>query len=454
MDIETLISQGETEKLEFKESLSLRDEIGYTISAFSNTVGGTIIVGISDQGVITGIRIGKKTVEEFANVIKQNTDPHIFPSLNIVETSDSKKILVIQVGESKEKPVFFKGKAFLRIGSSSHKIGAAEIRTFVKESGPKTYWDSQFCEEATFDDIDHKKVRWFLRKAKFERKFDVGLEPSVYDVLQRLNLMKNGKLTNAAILLFGNNPQKYFLSTEVRCARFKGTEPVKPLLDMKVFDGSIVDQTNNALNFVLEHIPMKVSLEGNIQREEKYDFPKDAIREAIINAVCHRDYEIPANIQIRIFDDRLEIWGCGSLPKPLLVEDLSKKHASILRNPLIGKCLFLIKYVEQWGTGTNDIIHLCLDEGLPEPLFEEISGNLVVNFRKYNFSMKEMKTLNERQIKAINYLLENKTITNGEYHKMNSNVTHRTVLKDLTKLVDKNIIVAKGHKKHRFYILK
>ena len=105
-----------------------------------------------------------------------------------------------------------------------------------------------------------------------------------------MDLLKENKPTNAAILLFGKNPQRFFLQAEVRCARFKGNKPVKPFIDMKVFEGNITDQVDKALGFILEHTPMKVYLAGKSEREEKYDYPPDALREAIINAICHRDY--------------------------------------------------------------------------------------------------------------------------------------------------------------------
>jgi len=134
-----------------------------------------------------------------------------------------------------------------------------------------------------------------------------------------------------------------------------------------------------------------------IERQEKWEYPPDAVREAIVNAVCHRDYESTANIQIRIFDDKIEIWGCGPLPEPLTPADLKREHKSIPRNPLIAKCFFLIKYIEQWGTGTNRMIDKCLDYGLPEPLFEEIAGDFVVTCKKSHINNGILKELNERQ---------------------------------------------------------
>ena len=452
MDLKKLISQGESEAIEFKESLQLKDEIGKSVSSFSNSRGGIILIGIYDIGKIKGIQIGKKTVIDLAEYIKRNTDPPIFPGIKINKIGD-KNVISIKVKPVDEKPVFFKNYAYKRVGNTNQRISSSEIRKLAKETVGKLYWDEQICEEAKLEDIDEKGLNVFLRKAKFERRIDVNSDISTKEVLERLNLIKNNKLTNAAFLLFGKNPQKFFLQAETRCARFKGTEPLE-FIDMKVFGGNIIDQREDALGFVKEHIKLHAKIKGT-ERIEKWEYPIEAIREAITNAICHRDYEIFSSVQIRIFDDRIEIWGCGPLPKPLTIEDLRKKHGSVLRNPLIGKCFFLIKYIEQWGTGTNRIIKECLKHGLPEPLFEEISGSLVVSFRKiYTLETLKKLGLNERQIKVIKYVNEKGKITNGDFKGMFPEISAETARLDLNDLVKKKILEKKGEKRGSYYVIK
>lgn len=450
MNILESIKKGESETLEFKPSLSQLKEIIEVVSAFANKNGGKIIIGVSNTGEVLGLQVGKDTIEKITNKIVVGIEPRIYPKIKIEEI-DKKRIVVIEIEESKEKPVLAFGRGYKRVGKSTLKMSKDELERMIIER-KKIYWDEQICEEATLKDIDEEKVKWFLRKAKYERNFDVEPETPIEEALERLELMKNGKLTNAAVLLFGKKPQKFFLQAETRCARFKGIEPLE-FIDMKVFEGNIISQRDDAVEFVKEHIKLHAKI-IETERVEKWEYPIDAVREAITNAVCHRDYEISGNIQVRIFDDRLEIWGCGSLPEPLTVEDLKKKHRSILRNPLIGKCFFLIKFIEEWGTGTNRIIRQCLEYGLPEPIFEEITKSLVVTFRKYRVTEDIIKNLNERQKGGINYLLEHQKITNKEYRRLNPNITDRTVLNDLRELIDKNLIIAKGEKKYRYYVLR
>lgn len=452
-EIAKIIEMGETHTVEFKESLSLKDEIGEEISALSNACGGLIFVGVADDGKTIGVQIGKKTVEDLANYIKIHTDNHIFPKIT-VEEIDGKNVITIEVNENHEKPVFFKGKAYGRIGKSTHKLSASEIRKLAKESGKKSYWDEQICKDASISDINEEKVKWFLKKAKYERNISVEPETSVSESLEKLELSKDGKITNAAVLLFGKNPQKFFLQSETRCAKFKGAEAVKPFLDMKVIGGTIYEQVDEAEKFVMNNIKKAAWIEpGKIERQEKWEYPLDAVREAITNAVCHREYDSSSNVQIRIFDDHLEIWNPGRLPNGWTVETLKKKHGSKPYNPLIAKLFFLVKYIEEWGTGTTNIVKDTIKHGLPEPLFEEIVGSIVITFRKYQITEEILEGLTERQKKAIDFLKEHKKITVMEYKAILKNITEKTAYRDLKNMEEKSIIKSIGEKKGRHYVL-
>ena len=446
--VEELILTGESESLEFKESLSEWREIVETVGAFSNTRGGVILIGVSDTEKIVGVNIGKGSLEDLANKIKENTDPRIFPGISIEKISD-KYIIVIRVKENDVKPILVFGRAFKRVGKTNQRIGSLDIRKMFLFSS-NVYWDELICQKAIINDIDEKKVKLFLEKARFERRMNINSSTPVKEALNKLNLLENKNLTKAAILLFGKNPQKFFIQSELRCARFKGTKPIE-FIDMKVFGGDIINQREDALEFVKEHIALHAEIKGT-ERRERWEYPIEAIREAITNAICHRDYELSSNVQIRIFDDRIEIWGCGPLPEPLTPEDLIKEHNSILRNPLIAKCFFLIRYIEQWGTGTIRIIELCKQNNLPDPLFKESGGNLNVIFRKYYITEEIFEGLNDRQKKAVEYLKENKSITRQKYASFFT-CSVRTAFNDLQEMVERKILQRKGKGRHTYYEL-
>ncbi|ODS40965.1 hypothetical protein BEH94_10755 [Candidatus Altiarchaeales archaeon WOR_SM1_SCG] len=459
MNLKELLKKGESENVEFKKSLRLKDQIGEAASALSNTKGGTIVVGFDeDKNKITGVEIGKNTIEELANYIKQHTDPQVFPSIGI-DSLEDKKIIEIEIPESQEKPVLFKGRAYKRVGRSRHRISSSEIRKLVIES-KKIYWDGLICDGAILDDIDEEKVKWFLRKAKHERNFDVDMETPLKEALERLKLFKEGKLTNAAVLLFGRNPQNFFLQARIRCARFKGIAAVD-FLDMKLIEGNIIDQVDDAEKFILSHIK-KAAKVVMFKREEMWEYPPDALREAIANAVCHRDYECPGNIKLAVFDDRVEITDPGALPEPLTPEMLKQKHDSVPRNRLIADAFFLIKNIEQWGKGTNKIVKWCVEHGLKEPDFEEICGGFMVKFHapddlfslipeEGKVDLKELG-LNERQIEALRLMVnEGEVVTNKKYREK-FNVSRQTATRDLTDLVKKNQIHEVGSFKDKRYL--
>ena len=446
-----IIEKGESQGVEFKETLSLKDEIGECVSAFSNTNKGLILVGVSDSGEIKGVQIGRKTVEALANYIKQHTDNPIYPKIK-VETADGKNIIAIEVDEHNEKPVFFRGNAYGKVGESVHKLSASEIRKLAKKS-TKSYWDEQICEEASLQDIDEEKVRWFISEARKQRGLKLSETLLVKDILIKLKLSKNEKLTNACALLFSKEPK--FLQSEVKCIRFSGNKPVKPYIDFQTLDGNVFDLIDEGENFLLRNIRKSIWLvPGQVQREEKYEYPPDAIREAITNAVVHRDYESPSKVQIRIFDDKVEIWSPGLLPSEITVEDLKKEHRSIPRNPLLFKQLFWVKYVEDVGGGTLDMIKQCKEWRIPEPEFKFITGAFVVVFRlPPSLENLERLGLNERQIKAVEYVTKKGSITNKEYQNLNQ-ISRYTASRDLMNLVKKGIFKSKGTGKRKLsYVL-
>jgi len=452
MDIKELIDRGESQSLEFKESLKLKDEIGETVSAFSNSDGGTVIVGVSDSGGSPGVDIGKNTLEELANYIKRSTDPQIFPSVKILEV-DGKNVVMIEVAESAEKPVFFKNHAYKRVGKTNQMISSSELRKLAKESGGRVYWDERVCEDAGLEDIGEEKVRWFLKEARKERGVNLSEDAPIEEALMKLKLLKNGELTNAALLLFFKEPT--FLQSEVKCIRFSGNEPIKPYIDFQTIEGTVFDLIDKTEDFVLRNIRKSIRLvSGKVQRVERYEYPPDAIREAIVNAVAHRDYESPSKAQVRIFDGRIEVWSPGTLPDEITIEDLGREHISVPRNPLLFKQLFWVKYVEDVGGGTLDMISQCREWEIPEPLFEHAAGAFVVTFRlPPDVEDLERSGLNERQIRAMNYVVKKGAISNKEYTSLN-NISRKMATIDLTQLVTKGLLIRVGEGKRDIrYIL-
>ena len=444
MDFKKLISQGESEVLEFKKSTGEWKEIIETISAFANTMGGKIIVGVSRAGKLAGIEVGKGTIEHLTNRISQGTDPKVHPGIT-TEKIGGKSIIIIKVRESSDHLVLAFGRPFKRTGKSTVRMSKNEYERMILEKyKDKLQFDNQTCKGASVRDIDKKKLMWFVGEAKKQRGLNISEDALPKDVLMQLKLMREGALINAALLLFGKEPK--FIQSEVKCIRFDGNKPVKPYIDFQTIEGNIFDLVDKTESFIFRNIKKAIWLvPGQIQREEKYEYPPGAIREAIVNAIVHRDYLSASKVQVRIFNDYIEIWNPGKLPNGWTIEKLKQKHESIPPNPFLFKQLFWVKYVEDVGGGTLDMINECKNWGIPQPEFEDTGTAIVVTFRKSIFTSEILRELglNERQIKAIGFVKQHSKITTKDYCDF-LKVARDTANKDLKGLLRKNIIQKRG----------
>lgn len=447
-----LIKQSESETFEKKPSLADIGRMVEVVSSFANHKGGRILVGVGDKGKILGIDIGKNTIERLTDIIIDNTEPKIYPEISTIKSGDKNLVLIV-IKPSSQKPHTAGGRPFKRVGKNTKAMSQSEYESLLLEKNKdKMQFDAFECKGAKLVDIDKNKIKEFLARAKRERRLKMNQNLGIKETLSKLNLLTNNKITNAAILMFGKEPQSWIIQSEVRCAKFKGTVAVKPFIDMKVIEGTIDEQIDLVEKFIMNNIRKSAWLvPGQVKRSEKWEYPLDALREAVTNAICHRDYSSTSNVQIRILDDRIEVWNPGNLPSGWTVEDLKKKHESKPRNHLIAKLFFMVKNIEQWGTGTLEMIKETVKHGLPEPDFEDTGTSIVVTFRKYKFRDELLDTLNERQKKTIEYLKNKQKITTQEYINLvkTSKVTAKRDLADLKK---KKIIRFVGSLKTGYYL--
>jgi len=455
MNLKELIKKGESEKVEFKKSLRLKDEIGEVVSAFSNSEGGTIFVGVDDKNnEPIGVEIGKKTIEALANHIKQNTDPPVFPSIRVESLAD-KEIIVVDVKEADEKPVLFKGRPYRRVGKSTHKASAAEIRKLVVES-KKIYWDEQVCEGATLDDIDWEFIENLfipLYETTSEKKI-IG-EPK--NIIESLRCIKDNKPTNAGILLFGKEPQRFFMNSYIALPRYRGEEVGIERLDYKEFSGNLFRQIDNCDKYIKEHIAiMSRLLPYRVRRQDIPEYGLFSIRELVTNAVCHRDYQNQhTKVIIKMFSNKIEFYNPGGLGGEVTPENITEKQYS--RNPVIARVLAKVDYIEDVGEGWDKIIDEHKKHALkPElPLIKADSDSVLINLfsTKDKFGEEKLKVeLNERQIKAMKFIEEKGKITNKEYLSLNPEISDRTARNDFKNLVEKGLLKSVGERKNRYYV--
>ena len=348
-----LVEKHESEILELKPSLSQTKNIIETVSAFSNTKGGSIIIGADDKGNIIGVDVGEKTIENLANRIKQNTNTQIYPSIS-VEKIDGKNIIAVEVKESKSKPVFAFDRVYKRIGKSNHRISSDEIRKMALD-GKKIYWDEQICEDAALEDIDWKYMEDFFIPF-YEKVSERKVVGKPKELLESLGCIKNDKPTNAGILLFGKNPQKFFINSYIALARYRGDIEGIERLDYKEFVGNLFQQIDKCDEYIKEHIAtMSRLLPYQVQRQDIPEYGLFSVRELVTNAACHRDYfNQHTKVIIKMFSNRIDFYNPGGLPEDITPENITEKQFS--RNSIIAKVLAKVKYIEELGEGWNKIL--------------------------------------------------------------------------------------------------
>ena len=243
-------------------------------------------------------------------------------------------------------------------------------------------FDAAPCRKATLADLDEERMATFLRRARRARGFPLPEEATTEELLTHLNLLDDGRPTHAAVLLFGRQPQRFLISSEVKCAHFHGIEVAKPIPSYQVYKGTVFDLVDQAVDFVMSKINLWVGTrEAGPQVPVAYEIPREVVAEAIVNAVAHRDYTSNGSVQVMLFADRLEVWNPGTLPPSLTLAKLRLPHGSVPGNPLLAEPLYLTKYIERMGTGTRDMIRRCREAGLPEPEFS-LSDGFVITIRR------------------------------------------------------------------------
>jgi len=373
----------ENQNTEFKKIW--KDDYLKSICAFANAQGGTLWVGLNDISEITGISNYKKLLEDLPNKIRDILG--VIVQINLHE-KDQKHYLEIVVPKH-NNPISFRGHFYCRSGSTIQELNGGALERFLLEKRGKK-WDGVLAEGFTNTDLSQRAFDIFRQKAKRSQRIPLDdLQEDNEHLLELLGLTENGKLTRAAVLAFGKNPEKLNTGTYVKIGFFRSHG------DLRYHDeihGSLFEQVEKTMDLLLtKYMRANIAYEG-ITRTETYDYPEEALREAVLNAIIHKDYTSGSPIQISVYDKTIWISNTGNLPQSWTVETLKKHHKSIPPNPDIANAFFRAGYIEVWGRGTLNIIEYCKNAGLPEPDFHYEAG-LTVLFKKENKSYEELARL-------------------------------------------------------------
>ncbi|EFK07435.1 divergent AAA domain protein [delta proteobacterium NaphS2] len=358
----------ESETVELKKSLAeLRQGLVSIAAILNKHQAGTLWFGVRNNGTIAGIDANEKTLRDLSQSIAAHIEPRIYPRISEVSVQGKQCIKVEFSGD--ETPYFAYGRAFMRVADEDRQLSVRQLKDLIAaQSREWLRWDNQ-PGKFTLSDLDPAKIRRFVDRAKLS--WDTP-----ENALSKLELIKDGKLLNPARLFFGIEP------IQLRCAVFMTTEN-STIIDRHDFDGDILELIEEAQKYILKNIHIGMRLEG-LRRVDVPEIAVEALREAIINAFCHRDYYDPDYIQMAIFKDRVEIRNPGTLYGNLTIEDLRKGNVSQRRNPLIADLFRRIEMVEAWGRGMPLILKYA-----PDVVFRETGNLFIVSFNRPSFFEKE-----------------------------------------------------------------
>lgn len=381
------IRAGESKTLEFKEALPSRAERWVkTVVAFSNSAGGRLVVGVRDGGDVAGVDDARRVADAAANAIDDLCEPQVAPRIR-VERLDGRDVVVIEVQPGTATPYHLRGRdleqgTYVRVGATTRPAGETALRELALRGSSQSY-DEQPCLNVAFDEEAAQGLCDEMNRRR--RDADRGGEVTLRN-LENWGLVKRvdgARVPTRALLLLTSNPYRF---ARIQCGQFKGTTRTV-FLDRREYAGPLHEQVDAAEDFVLRNIRLGARIEG-LYREDYYELPPEAIREAIVNAVVHRDLQANSCVQVALYDDRLEVTSPGPLFGGITIEQ-ALDGATALRNPKVAEAFMQMDMFESWGTGLRRIRDTCAAAGLPEPEFREIGSMFRVNIFRLRLEIPE-----------------------------------------------------------------
>lgn len=442
MEIRDIMKIDEGTKVEFKEEMN--DSAYKTLAAFVNTEGGHLFLGISDDKKIRGVNCSEPFFRDLTDKIVNNIGVH--PRINCLDYN-GRKVLAIEV--KKGNLSSYRGKYYQRVGSTTRLMHEEDLKNLFLL---KTNWDSM-TGDYDLDKIDLETVNKFFSMArKSGRLKSAECSDDISLTLEKLNLIIDGKLTNAGYILFSEGPQQFFTNTVVRVGRFKDEITI---IGDRLIEGNLFNQVAEAEEAIKNFINVRYEITGEeLMRNDVWDYPLPAIREILLNAIVHRNYHLHnMQTQIRVYDDRIWFHNAGGLPEGMNMDLLKSSHRSVARNPLISKIFYLSGLIEEYGTGIKRIIDSMKEANLVEPVFKEEMGGFSVYIRKnpYDESYFQEQGLNKRQIRIMMYVMDKGSIKIEDCHKISPAVGERTHQRDLNILIERQLLIKRGGSKNILY---
>lgn len=404
------VKAGESETLEFKRSTGEQRSAMHALTAMLNHRGGRVLFGVEPDRRIVGQQVSDRTLEDLAQEIGQ-IEPPVFPSIERIAVADDREVLAVTVLQGPGRPYSHRGVAYRRVGNVNARMSRDEYNRMLLESlHAERRWENEPADGWAVTDLDTDEiVRTVEEAVRRGRAEDPGTrDPAL--LLQGLALTRDGVLLRAATVLFGRDAALEMRAPQclLRVARFRGVDRTE-FLDNRQFHDNVFTLLQRAERFLRDSLPVAGRvMPGLFERVDDPLYPLLALREALANAFCHRDYSIGGgSVGVAIYDDRLEVTSSGSLHFGLTPEALLEPHESLPWNPLIARVMYRRGLIEQWGRGTLKIVELMAQAGLPRPVIEDAGGCVTVRFlpTRYVPPQRVAHDLTDRQ-RAVLAMLE------------------------------------------------
>lgn len=400
---------GESKNIEYKVAVPKKSEkYMKTVVAFANGNGGKIVFGIDDKTLeIVGMDEDNifKTMDAITNTISDSCEPRIRPDVTL-QTVNDKTVIVVEILPGAMRPYYIKSEGmtegtYMRVSGTTRPVEGYMLKELILE-GQNRYFDSEPCRELQITDEDIQNLCKTMKETAIKNTWQNSEKAKIKDITKN-TLLSWGILTEVQGEIFPTNAYALLtgqlrMQPVIQCGLFKGKDRAY-FADRKEFDGPIQNQVDAAYQYVLEKINMGMQIQG-IYRQDVYELPTDSVRELIANAVAHRSYLEPGNIQVAIFDDRLEVTSPGMLLNNVSIKKMMEGYSKP-RNPAIANAFAYMKIIEKWGTGIPRIFRECREYGLPDPELIDFDGDFRVNMYR-NTAIDYSPRVNDRVNDKVN----------------------------------------------------
>lgn len=459
-DLQRRVAGGESETLELKKTTGQLSRAGKTLCGFLNGRGGTLLFGVEPDGKVSGQLVSDTTLRDIASLL-QMFEPQPPITLRRVPLPGTKlEVISLEVEcRSDLVPFTLEGRAYQRIGTTDSIMPQQRYQELLlSRMHSRSRWENQRAGYFGLSDLDEDEIQRTARLGISSGRMPQTTSSDSIEVLDRLGLRAEGQILNAAMVVFGRRPLPQFPQCQLRMARFRGIDKTA-FEDQNQVHGHAFALLEEAVLFLRRHLPTAGRIQpGLFERADEPLFPFEALREALVNAFCHRDYSSSGGaVSLAVYDDRLEIWSDGALPFGLTVGDLKQEHLSRPRNPLIAETFFRRGLIERWGRGTQKIVELCTRAGHPEPEFLEQNATVGVRFVPigYTAPLRVSSDLTARQREILQLLAGRgatplRNIRDG----LESPPANRTLQDDLTHLRRLGLIGSGGRGRGASYWLR